>query len=302
MLSKHPLMSPSTPVVPIRVAAIGGAVRPGGTADIRFEFADGRGLVYGLSFDLLLDVPVFDIFQIANRCRTVPGLATHQLSVTLAFDPFVPVGKRRFRFVLFDALGQVDRVAEGAVVQCSLPVALAAPLGPTTLQVDRVLAGDVDGGLLSGTLAVNGTLLVDPDAPLPTPTGTATATPTATTTPTATNTPTRTPTLTATATRTATATATASASATPTASDTPQPTATDTPTDTPLPSPTATPIPCPGDCNGDGVVAINELVTAVNVSTDVLAVSACRAADRDGNGRVTIDELIAAVNAASGGC
>jgi hypothetical protein len=61
-------------------------------------------------------------------------------------------------------------------------------------------------------------------------------------------------------------------------------------------------VACAGDCNGDGAVAINELVSAVNVSAGSLPVSACAAADRNRNGQVTIDELIAAVNAASGGC
>ena len=265
-------------------------------------------MVSGLSFDLIIDTPVFQIFQIAMRCRTDTSLTTHQLSVSLALDPPVPVGKRRFRFVLVDAVGAPDRLREGTLVRCSLPVATDAPLGPAELQVDRVLAGDADGNLLSGTLAVNGTLVIDPEAPLPTETATATATPTQTATATASATRTATATFSATVTRTGTPTRTptATATGTPTATDTPGPTDTPvpspTPTDTPLPTATATPPACPGDCDAGGFVSINELITAVNISSGSSPLSACPAADRNRNGQVTIDELIAAVNAASNGC
>ena len=58
---------------------------------------------------------------------------------------------------------------------------------------------------------------------------------------------------------------------------------------------------CAGDCNGDGVVAINELVLGVTAATTG-DVSACPAIDLDGDGTVRIEELIAAVNAAQSGC
>jgi hypothetical protein len=54
----------------------------------------------------------------------------------------------------------------------------------------------------------------------------------------------------------------------------------------------------PGDCNGDGVVEINELILGVNIALDILPVTACPAFDTDGSGGVSIDEIIAAVNVA----
>jgi hypothetical protein len=304
-----PTETPSTtPAAPIRVAALGGVVRPDMPATIGFELADTMQQVYGLSFDLLIDVPVFEVFQISTLCRKDPRLTMHELSVNLAFDPFVPFGKRRFRFVLFDLNGSDDLLRSGPLVQCTLPVADDAPLGPSLLLVDRVLAGDRDGILLQGTLAVSGVLVVDPEAPLPTPTATPSATPTITETPTASATRTATPTRTPTASATPTSTATE----TPLPTETPPPTATPVPTVTPTPSPTATqppsptptvtPIACAGDCNGDGAVSINELVLAVNISAGTTPVPACQAADRNRNGVVTIDELVAAVGNASGGC
>jgi len=64
-----------------------------------------------------------------------------------------------------------------------------------------------------------------------------------------------------------------------------------------------TPAPaCVGDCNGDGIVAINELVTGVNIALGTLAVSSCPAFDADGNGSVAINELVSGVNNALDGC
>jgi hypothetical protein len=54
----------------------------------------------------------------------------------------------------------------------------------------------------------------------------------------------------------------------------------------------------PGDCNGDGVVTINELILGVNIALGSLPLTECPAFDTNHDGRVTIEELIAAVNAA----
>lgn len=67
--------------------------------------------------------------------------------------------------------------------------------------------------------------------------------------------------------------------------------------------PTVTPPPaCPGDCDGNGTVAINELITGVNIALGAAALDTCAAFDGDGDGTVAINELIAAVNAALAGC
>jgi hypothetical protein len=51
-----------------------------------------------------------------------------------------------------------------------------------------------------------------------------------------------------------------------------------------------------GDCDGNGEIAINELITAVNVSLGTLPISACPAFNTSPDGMVTIDQLIVAVN------
>jgi hypothetical protein len=89
------------------------------------------------------------------------------------------------------------------------------------------------------------------------------------------------------------------------------PTATGSPegTETPTPlEPTATaletaiPPPCIGDCNGDRVVTINELISGVNIALARAAVGLCEAMDGNHDGNVTVNELVAAVNHALTGC
>src|SRR5512139_3525292 len=59
---------------------------------------------------------------------------------------------------------------------------------------------------------------------------------------------------------------------------------------------------CPGDCNTDGTVAVNELVTMVNMALGATDVSACGVADANGNGTISIDEILQAVGMALEGC
>lgn len=68
---------------------------------------------------------------------------------------------------------------------------------------------------------------------------------------------------------------------------------------TPTPSPTAAPSAA-GDCDGNDVVSVDELVRAVAIALESVALSTCPAADLDGDGAVRIDELIAALNLALG--
>src|SRR5262249_41417577 len=81
-------------------------------------------------------------------------------------------------------------------------------------------------------------------------------------------------------------------------------------TPTPAVDGAAAPVPVPlpgagtaaaatvGDCNGDGVVNINELILGVNIALARRPLADCRAFDVNGDGAVAITELIQAVNAA----
>jgi len=60
--------------------------------------------------------------------------------------------------------------------------------------------------------------------------------------------------------------------------------------------------PCVGDCDGNGTVAINELIRGVNIALGNANVSTCSAMDANGNGIVAINELIQGVNNALNGC
>jgi hypothetical protein len=59
---------------------------------------------------------------------------------------------------------------------------------------------------------------------------------------------------------------------------------------------------CAGDCSGDGEVAVDELIFAVDVALGRAALEGCKSVDGDGNGKVTIDEVVGAVDAALAGC
>ncbi|MGH7786355.1 MAG: hypothetical protein ACRERC_05775 [Candidatus Binatia bacterium] len=59
---------------------------------------------------------------------------------------------------------------------------------------------------------------------------------------------------------------------------------------------------CPGDCNGDGAVGINELMRSVSIALDVTPTRECAVCDVNGDGTVSIDELLRAVKSALDGC
>lgn len=60
--------------------------------------------------------------------------------------------------------------------------------------------------------------------------------------------------------------------------------------------------PCPGDCNGDTIVTVDELVRGVEVALGRIVAVECSALDIDGSATVTINELILAVGSALNGC
>lgn len=66
--------------------------------------------------------------------------------------------------------------------------------------------------------------------------------------------------------------------------------------------PNQEPDPCPGDCNVDSAVTVDEILAIVNVALGTTGVDACHAADVDQNGAVTIDELLTAVTVALNVC
>ena len=59
---------------------------------------------------------------------------------------------------------------------------------------------------------------------------------------------------------------------------------------------------CTGDCDGSGVVTVNELVRLVNVSLQAAPVTDCPAGDPNLDGVISINELVQAVNNSLSGC
>ncbi|MFI5394576.1 MAG: S8 family serine peptidase [Candidatus Binatia bacterium] len=79
-----------------------------------------------------------------------------------------------------------------------------------------------------------------------------------------------------------------------------------TPTSTPAATPTNTPTPartvCTGDCNGNAVVTVDEILRMVNIALGNEPLSDCEAGDANGDGSITIDEILTAVDNALNGC
>ena len=59
---------------------------------------------------------------------------------------------------------------------------------------------------------------------------------------------------------------------------------------------------CSGDCDGDAVVTITELVVAARIAVGATRLEQCRAADANGDGAVTVEEILIAVNNALTTC
>jgi len=60
--------------------------------------------------------------------------------------------------------------------------------------------------------------------------------------------------------------------------------------------------PCPGDCNNDRAVTVDEVITMVNAALAILPLAACDLGDTDGNGVLTIDEILTAITRTLNGC
>lgn len=64
----------------------------------------------------------------------------------------------------------------------------------------------------------------------------------------------------------------------------------------------ATPRPCPGDCNGDRTVTVDEILAMVNIALGEGSVASCTAGDTNGDRQITVDEILGGVDSALNGC
>jgi hypothetical protein len=87
---------------------------------------------------------------------------------------------------------------------------------------------------------------------------------------------------------------------TPTVAPTQTPTMMRTQTPTPLATPTEA--RCTGDCNNDGHVTVDEILTMVNIALGNRPASDCSLGDANGDHQITVDEILISVNNALNGC
>lgn len=62
------------------------------------------------------------------------------------------------------------------------------------------------------------------------------------------------------------------------------------------------PTRCPGDCNDDLHVTVDEILAMVSIALGNVDVSTCRAGDANRDGQITVDEILAAAGNALNGC
>jgi hypothetical protein len=60
--------------------------------------------------------------------------------------------------------------------------------------------------------------------------------------------------------------------------------------------------PCVGDCDGNGQVTVDEVLTMVNIALGNADISTCTAGDANADGQITVNEILTAVNNALNGC
>lgn len=59
---------------------------------------------------------------------------------------------------------------------------------------------------------------------------------------------------------------------------------------------------CVGDCNSDGEVTVDEIITGVNIALGTASVANCLAFDNNADGQITVDEILTGVTNALTGC
>jgi len=61
-------------------------------------------------------------------------------------------------------------------------------------------------------------------------------------------------------------------------------------------------VACPGDCNFDATVTVDELITGINIALGTATYAHCVGMDTSGDGEVSVDELVVVINRALAGC
>ncbi len=64
----------------------------------------------------------------------------------------------------------------------------------------------------------------------------------------------------------------------------------------------AAPAACVGDCEADGYVTVDELLTLVNIALGAASMPTCGNGDANHDNAITVDEIVTAVTVALNGC
>lgn len=248
---------------------------------------DGSGSIDGLSFNdddiLAFDLSAGTWSMEHDRASEHPGGLGASNIDALYFD----AGPAPSPTPTPTATGTVTSAPTNSPTPSETATHTSTPASPTSTASATMATAPATATVTAGepTLPPSGTP-TRTDTPRSTATETNISTPTANSTATSTpGVPTQTPLPTSTDTVPSTATVTSASTATPVGA---------------TPSPTVR--GCVGDCDGNGAIAIAELIRAVRIALELLPLEECNAIDRNADGKAAINELIAAVNDALGPC
>jgi FG-GAP-like repeat len=288
----------ATPPVGPQIAADDATAVAGDSTAVAVSLQSGNGVVVGVQNEIRFDPSRLSLTP--ADCSVNPIIGE---SLTVGIH--VEDAQHAVLRAVVLSLQSLDPIPDGELYRCTFAVLSGTLPEKYQLHVTGAMASDAVGNAIAGLTTRDGSInVLAPDTissvtPTLTPTATRSATPTST--PVASPSPSPSPTEMA------------------TVSHTPPPTMPPTivPTVTAAPEPTTTPMPttstaqtvtatvsassCVGDCDGNNVVTVEELVRAVDITLGATSLP-CARIDRDQNGRVTIDELVTAVGNAIDGC
>lgn len=251
----------------IRALEVGSATAVrGGEAVVRVTLSGGAE-VATVQFDLLLRSDVFELPDTAAACALDERLSgTHELFAFLPQVPTEPEGFFRLRLAVLDLAFPVDDFGEGPLFSCRLPIRADAPAGDVLLGDDenRRQIADAAGNEFGSELTGGAVTVTDCTSDEQCPGGEQCR---------------------------------EDGSCRPGECDT----GADCGADLRQACVDATCV-CAGDCNGDGMVRVDEVTKVVAILEGEVALEECPAADGNGDGMVRVDEITRAVVNLDEGC
>lgn len=261
---------------------------PSETVTVEIDARGGGGEMVMAQVDILYEPDQLTVADPSTACQLHPRLTKQILRASLPSDPPAPDGKKRLRVFVGDIVLPTDTFDDGPIASCTFEINGTAEARVVRLSADHLNVSDAQGGSF-GTSASAGSIEIIVPAPVPAAEGV----PAAESEP-----PSSEPGVGLASAGEETGGGPAGLAAVP-------PAECGGASDCVVGRGAACVngrCSCVADCDGDGSVTINEVVTAVRVVLGGTRHDSCRSADADGDGAVTVDEVIIGLGNLANGC